>query len=162
MLTAIALGSNLPSHFGPPAANLREALGRLAALGTVAAVSSFHITDPVGYRDQPRFVNAAALLETALSPLALLGALLAIESEMGRERDPALPKGPRVIDLDLLLYGGVTLQGPVLTLPHPAMHERPFVLVPLAEIAPALVHPTSGFTVAQLASRLVKPTPPPS
>lgn len=161
MLAAIALGSNLPSPFGTPAANLREALHRLACLGTVIAVSSFRETDPVGFRDQPRFTNAAALLETNLDPRALLHGLLAIETAMGRNRtagDP--PKGPRPIDLDLLLYiadrqdadGGrsLILSGPELTLPHPALHCRRFVLEPLAEIAPQLRHPVLGGTMADL------------
>ena len=147
---AIALGSNLNSSFGNPQANLREALRRLASLGTVTAVSSFHATDPVGYLDQPRFINAAALLETSLPPLDLLHALLAIEHTMGRDRTNAPPKGPRIIDLDLLLYGNVILQTPELTLPHPAMHERAFVLAPLAEIAPNMLHPAQQRTIAQL------------
>jgi 2-amino-4-hydroxy-6-hydroxymethyldihydropteridine diphosphokinase len=151
---AIALGSNLHSPFGPPADNLREALQRMSALGRVKAVSSFHTTDPVGYLDQPEFVNAAALLETTLSPHDLLHGLLAIEHAMGRDRaalpSNAPPKGPRIIDLDLLLYDDVVLTTPELTLPHPAMHERAFVLTPLAEIAPHLRHPTLHRTVTEL------------
>ena len=100
MIAAVALGSNLPAPFGPPDANLREALHRLATLGRVTAVSSFHSTDPVGYLDQPRFLNAAALLETSLSPLDLLHGLLAIEQAMGRDRANTPAKGPRIIDLD--------------------------------------------------------------
>src|SRR5579875_1171595 len=105
MLAAIALGSNLHSRFGGPADNLREAIRRLDDLGHVQAVSQFHETDPVGYANQPRFVNAAALLETDILPLDLLHGLLAIEHSMGRDRASAPPKGPRIIDLDLLLYG---------------------------------------------------------
>jgi 2-amino-4-hydroxy-6-hydroxymethyldihydropteridine diphosphokinase len=154
MTAAIALGSNLPSAYGPPEANLREALHRLAALGRVTAVSTFHATDPVGYLDQPRFLNAAALLETNLSPLDLLHALLAIEQAMGRDRSTAAPKGPRIIDLDLLLYRDLILQTPELTLPHPALHERRFVLAPLAEIAPTLSHPTLHRSIADLLATL--------
>jgi 2-amino-4-hydroxy-6-hydroxymethyldihydropteridine diphosphokinase len=158
MLAAIALGSNLPSSFGPPEANLREAVGRLAVRGSVTAVSGFYATEPVGYLDQPQFLNAAALLETELAPVELLRALLAIEAAMGRERDPALPKGPRVIDLDLLLCfldaEAVVMQTPELTLPHPAMHERGFVLEPLAEIAPGMLYPGTGQTVAELLAQL--------
>ena len=150
MTAAIALGSNLPSYFGDRAANLQEALRQLQTLGQVTAVSSFHDTDPVGYEDQPRFLNAAALLETELPPLDLLHALLAIEHAMGRDRSTAPPKGPRIIDLDLLLYGNVILQTPELTLPHPAMHERLFVLAPLAEIAPKMLHPTLHQNIADL------------
>ena len=150
MISAIALGSNLPSHFGDRAANLHEALRQLETLGQVTAISSFHDTDPVGYEDQPRFLNAAALLETELPPLDLLHALLAIEHAMGRDRSTAPPKGPRIIDLDLLLYGDVILQTPELTLPHPAMHERRFVLAPLSEIAPKMQHPTLHQSIAEL------------
>jgi 2-amino-4-hydroxy-6-hydroxymethyldihydropteridine diphosphokinase len=154
MTAAIALGSNLPSRFGDPAENLREALRRMADLGSVTAVSSFYATEPVGYLDQPQFVNAAALLETELSPLELLRALLAIEQAMGRDRVTAPPKGPRIVDLDLLLYGSLVLNDPELVLPHPAMQERRFVLEPLAEIAAETVVPGNGSTVGELLRQL--------
>jgi 2-amino-4-hydroxy-6-hydroxymethyldihydropteridine diphosphokinase len=151
---AIALGSNLPSRFGAPANNVLEAVRRLGDLGNVVRVSSFYQTEPVGYLDQPRFVNAAALMETELDPLALLRGLLEIERALGRDRTGAVPKGPRVVDLDLLLYGELTLRDPELTLPHPAMHERRFVLEPLAEIAPDMVHPERRRTVRELLDAL--------
>ena len=157
MRAAIALGSNLPSRFGDPAANLREALGRLNDLGTVTAVSSFHQTDPVGYTDQPRFTNAAALLETDLNPFDLMRALLAMEASMGRQRSAdAPPKGPRIIDLDLLLYEdesarSLILNDPQLILPHPELHRRTFVLEPLAEIAPGMRHPVLDRDIRALA-----------
>jgi len=155
MLAAIALGSNLPSRFGDPAANLREALRRLVDLGEVTAVSSFRETEPVGYTDQPRFVNAAALLETDLSPLDLLHGLLGIEQAMGRVRAADTPpKGPRIIDLDLLLYGELILNDPELILPHPALHERRFVLEPLAEIAPEMQHPILHRSINELLQHL--------
>ena len=150
MLAAIALGSNLASRFGDRAANLHAAIDRIAALGTITAVSSFYDTAPVGLLDQPRFLNAALLLDTQLLPLELLQALLAIEADMGRRRDLVAPKGPRVIDLDLLFVDDQILQTPALTLPHPAIAERIFVLEPLAEIAPGWVHPVNGKTVVKM------------
>ena len=162
-IAAIALGSNLASPWGDREANLREAVGRVARLGEVRGVSSFHDTAPVGTTEQPRFLNGAMLLETALEPVELMRALLAIERAMGRDRavvtdaeqsGVAPIKGPRTIDLDLLLMGDVVLNTHELTLPHPAMAERRFVLEPLAEIAPAMVDPVSGCTVAEMLARL--------
>jgi 2-amino-4-hydroxy-6-hydroxymethyldihydropteridine diphosphokinase len=149
-LAAIALGSNLASAFGDRAANLREAARRVGELGTVRAVSSFYDTAPVGYTEQPDFLNAALLLETELEPVELMRALLAVEKAMGRDRAAAVAKGPRVIDLDLLLMGDVVIVTEELTVPHAAMAERRFVLEPLAEIAPGMVDPSSGQTVAEL------------
>ena len=126
------------------------AIERVGALGRVVAVSTFYDTAPVGYLDQPRFLNAAMLLETELGPLQLLESLLAIERTMGRDRAATVAKGPRVIDLDVLLFGDVVMATPVLTLPHPAMRERRFVLEPLAEIAPGMIDPVTGRTMAEL------------
>ncbi len=153
-IAAIALGSNLPSTWGDRASNLREAIQRLRQLGEVRAVSTFHDTAPVGNTDQPRFLNAALLLATELEPIALMQALLAIERTLDRDRTQVAPKGPRTIDLDLLLMDDVVLTTPDLTLPHPALAERLFVLEPLAEIAPEMVSPISGRTVHEMLIRL--------
>ena len=155
---AIALGSNLESRFGDREANLREAVRRIGALGEVRAVSSFYDTEPVGYepvgyREQPRFLNGALVLETKLGPRELMRELLEVERAMGRirgGREGAIAKGPRVIDLDLLLYEDWVLWAEELMLPHPAMAERRFVLEPLAEIAPEWVHPVLGVTVGEM------------
>lgn len=129
----IALGSNLGDRGGM----LAEALRRLdAGEGvTVTGVSAVYETDPVGYTEQPAFLNMAAALRTTLPPVALLRLLLEVERQLGRVRD--VRWGPRVIDLDLLLYGAVKMDGAELTLPHPRMMERAFVLVPLADVLPA-------------------------
>jgi 2-amino-4-hydroxy-6-hydroxymethyldihydropteridine diphosphokinase len=153
-VAAIALGSNLASEYGGPEQNLREGIKRVGELGEVRAVSEFHETEPVGFTEQPRFLNGALLLETELAPVELMRALLAIERAMGRDRAASPAKGPRVIDLDLLLMGDLILSSSELTLPHPAMAERRFVLEPLAEIAPAMVDPASGRTVAEMLERL--------
>ena len=159
-IAAVALGSNLPSQWGSPAEALQEAVRRLESLGEVSAVSGFRDTEPVGYTDQPCFVNAAALLHTRLEPLALLHGLLAIEAAMGRVRAEDQPaKGPRIVDLDLLLYfdqqgAGAVFERPELHLPHPAMHLRRFVLEPLAEIAPSMQHPVFRVSVAELLDEL--------
>ena len=150
----MALGSNLESRFGDREANLREAVRRIGALGEVRAVSSFYDTEPVGYLEQPRFLNGALLLETDLDPRTLMRELLAVERAMGRERLGAIAKGPRVIDLDLLLFGDWVLWAEELILPHPRMEEREFVLEPLVEIAPEWVHPVLGVTVGELLERL--------
>jgi 2-amino-4-hydroxy-6-hydroxymethyldihydropteridine diphosphokinase len=157
---AIALGSNLSSEYGDRAANLREANRRVSALGHVRGVSTFHDTAPLGIAEQPRFVNAALLLETDLEPLALMRALLSIERDMGRDRTLSAPKGPRIIDLDLLLMDDAVLTSPELMLPHPALRERRFVLEPLAEIAPNMRDPQSGHTVSQLLAALLKTNSP--
>jgi 2-amino-4-hydroxy-6-hydroxymethyldihydropteridine diphosphokinase len=116
----------------------------------VVAVSELRETDPVGYLDQPPFLNAAAALDTELSPHALLELLLTVERELGRTRDG--PRfGPRTIDLDVLLYGDEIVEGPGLTIPHPRLHERVFALEPLAELAPGLVVPGRGTVAALLA-----------
>jgi 2-amino-4-hydroxy-6-hydroxymethyldihydropteridine diphosphokinase len=153
-LAAIALGSNLESRFGDREGNLREAIRRVGEFGVVRAVSSFYDTAPVGYVMQPRFLNGALVLETELEPAALLRGLLAVERAMGREREGAIAKGPRVIDLDLLLYGDVVMATEELTLPHPEMKRRRFVLEPLAEIVPEWVHPVLGVTVGKLMAGL--------
>lgn len=145
-LAAIALGSNL----GDRERTIADAITSLRSLGTVQAVSSLVQTAPVGYADQPDFLNGAALLHTQLSSEDLLQALLRIELQHGRDRSHGIVKGPRTLDLDLLLYDDVVVQTPELTLPHPEMHRRRFVLEPLAEIAPAWVHPVLQRTVADL------------
>lgn len=146
MTAAIALGSNL----GNREENLKTAVERLGEVGNVIAVSSFYDTEPVGYTEQPRFLNGAVLLRTDLEPVSLIQELLKIEKGMGRDRVRSVGKGPREIDLDLLLMDDVVMATEELTLPHPAMAERRFVLEPLVEIAPEMVHPVLGLTVEKL------------
>jgi len=118
----------------------------------VVAVSSLRETEPVGYRDQPNFLNGAAALETELSPRELLERLLAIERQLGRERGAGPRFGPRIIDLDLLLYGDETVDEPGLTVPHPRLAERRFALEPLAELDPELEIPGQGAVRTLLAN----------
>jgi 2-amino-4-hydroxy-6-hydroxymethyldihydropteridine diphosphokinase len=145
----IALGSNLDD----PPAQLACALRALADLphSRVGRVSSFYRNPPVGYPDQPDFVNAVALLETRLAPRDLLARLLALEDARGRVR--TFPNAPRTLDLDIALYGDRVIEEPDLVIPHPRLTERAFVLVPLAEIAPETVVPGKG-RVADLVRRV--------
>ncbi len=138
----VGMGSNL----GDRDATMKAAAGRLRALPRtqVVAVSSFRDTAPVGNVDQPRFLNGAAELETALAPRALLAALLEIERSLGRDRSAVPPLGPRTLDLDLLLYGDKTIAEDGLEVPHPRLHERGFVLEPLAELDPEIDVPGRG------------------
>src|SRR3954471_16426312 len=142
----IGLGSNLPTDFGDPAETIRYAVG-LLDLGPgidVVAVSTLRETEPVGFEDQPRFVNGAAELRTSLSARELLERLLAIERQLGRVRGKGPRFGPRVIDLDLLLHGDEQIDEPGLQIPHPRLHERRFALDPLNELDPALELPGHG------------------
>ena len=136
----VALGANL----GDPLATLRLAVEALHLLpdSQTLAVSGFYRTAPVGLRNQPDFINAVASLQTGLTPAALLDALFAVEGQFGRVR--SIRNAPRTLDLDLLLHGSHISDDPHITLPHPRMHLRAFVLAPLAEIAPALVVPGHG------------------
>jgi 2-amino-4-hydroxy-6-hydroxymethyldihydropteridine diphosphokinase len=136
----VALGSNLDD----PESHVRRAFADLAALPDtwVSGRSALYRTAPVGYADQPPFVNACARLETRLAPRALLDALLEIERRHGRSR--GIPNGPRTLDLDLVLYGGATIEEPGLTVPHPRAHERAFVLAPLVDAWPEASIPGRG------------------
>ena len=146
----LGVGSNL----GDPVENCRRAIERIDASGWVRVLrkSSLYRTEPVGMTDQPWFVNAAIEVRTSLDAHDLLGLLQGIETEMGRVR---LQKwGPRIIDLDILFYDQAIIQDDVLVVPHPELHKRRFVLEPLNEIAPYIIHPLYGISVKGLLDRL--------
>ncbi|MCW5775106.1 MAG: 2-amino-4-hydroxy-6-hydroxymethyldihydropteridine diphosphokinase [Phycisphaeraceae bacterium] len=148
----VGIGSNL----GDRLAAIERAVSAMASLPStrLLACSSIHETDPMGPILQGAFLNSAVVLETSLAPLDLLDSLLSIERSMGRDRAAAVRWGPRVIDLDLLLFGSRVETGPRLTLPHPRLHERSFVLEPLAEIAPNAVVPGIGRRILDLRDAL--------
>jgi 2-amino-4-hydroxy-6-hydroxymethyldihydropteridine diphosphokinase len=155
----IAMGGNLASSAGAPEATLAAAALRLESLGRVVHRSSLYSTAPVGFAAQPRFVNAVVALETELSPRELLDHLLAIEQEFGRDRAAGFTNGPRTLDLDILLFGDLVINEPVLKIPHPRLAERAFVLAPLNEIAPQLLISGCNKTVGQLLARLLEASP---
>src|SRR5579862_400419 len=139
----LSLGSNV----GDRAANLSSAIAGLRALGEVGAVSSFYETEPVEFTAQPWFLNCAVKLDTEKMPKQLLAGILDLEQQMGRRRRREQKKGPRIIDIDILLFGNSIIDAKGLTVPHPAMHERRFVLEPLAEIAAEVRHPLFKKTI---------------
>jgi 2-amino-4-hydroxy-6-hydroxymethyldihydropteridine diphosphokinase len=153
-LAYIGMGANLRSSAGDPAETLAVAAERLGAYGRIQAWSSLYRTAPVGFLDQPHFVNAVIGIEADLGPRLLLHRLLEIEAEFGRDRFQSIPNGPRTLDLDLLIVGDLVLHEAGLDLPHPRMAQRAFVLIPLREIAPGLVEPRSRTTVAALLDSL--------
>jgi 2-amino-4-hydroxy-6-hydroxymethyldihydropteridine diphosphokinase len=141
----LSLGSNL----GDREAQIREAIARLQKLGEATSVSAFYETEPVEVdREQPWFLNCALAIETDLPPLQFLNKMLGIEQSMGRTRNE--PKGPRIIDIDIVFFGDDVLDTSELTVPHPAMRQRRFVLEPLAEIAPDMMHPVLKRRVREL------------
>ncbi|SRR6266481_2559233 len=143
----LSLGSNV----GDREKNLRVAIDALPHAGVaIAKVSSFYETEPVDFLDQPWFLNCVVEAETHFDPFMLLRALREIETKMGSKK--VVAKGPRLIDMDILLYGSETIDTPDLQVPHPRMHLRRFVLVPLAEIAPSLRHPSWAKTISELAA----------
>jgi 2-amino-4-hydroxy-6-hydroxymethyldihydropteridine diphosphokinase len=144
----LSLGSNLGDREG----HLRDAISRLGSEGRVTAVSSFYETEPVEVTAQPWFLNCAIALETPKTPEVLMTSILRIEQGMGRKREQK--KGPRTIDIDILLFGHAVIATPGLTVPHPAMQERRFVLEPLAEIRPEALHPQFNKTVLELLQAL--------
>ena len=155
----IGLGANMPSPAGAPEATMAAAAARLAAAGRVIGCSSLYSTAPVGFADQPRFLNAALRLETELSPRELLEALLSLELEFGRDRAAGFANGPRTLDLDILLYGDLVASAYDLQIPHPRLSERAFVLIPLHEIAPQVRDPRSGASMAQYLENLLSGFP---
>lgn len=157
MKAYVGLGSNL----GERETLIRLALEQLAALPetTLGRVSSLYDTAPVGELDQPNFLNAVAVVETDLTARQLLWNLLLIERRLGRVRGAGSRYGPRTIDLDLLLFGDLVVDEPELVVPHPELARRAFVLVPLVELEPALVHPVLGETMVNLLAHL-KARPP--
>jgi len=140
----LALGSNI----GNRQQNLSKALQRLREIVKIDKFSSIYETEPVGYLDQPRFLNMVCYGQTTSSPDGLLRSTQAIEEALGRE--PSFRNAPRPIDIDILLYDNLRLETEQLTIPHPRMSERAFVLVPLAEIAPTVIEPVSGKTAQEL------------
>lgn len=145
-MTGIYLG--LGSNLGDREGNLVQALNLLGQQATIEQVSSIYETEPLGFAEQPWFLNAACCVSTALNPLALLSFVKEIEGKLGRS--PSFPNAPRTIDIDILLYGDQVIQSGALTIPHPQLGERAFVLIPLAEIASEVVHRTMGKTIKEL------------
>jgi 2-amino-4-hydroxy-6-hydroxymethyldihydropteridine diphosphokinase len=144
----LSLGSNV----GDREAHLREAMVQLQTISRVIAVSFFYETEPVEFTEQPWFLNCAVAIETNNTPQQLMAALLRIEEELGRRRQQK--KGPRSIDIDILLFGGTIMESKDLTIPHPAMQQRRFVLKPLSEIAPEALHPVFRKTIRELLNEL--------
>ena len=146
----LSLGSNLGDREG----NLRAAIERLRELGEVSAVSSFYETEPVEMTNQPWFLNCAVAMETERMPKQLLSAVLGIERSLGRNRKKTQPKGPRTLDIDIILFGNSVIEMPGLHVPHPRMAARRFVLEPLAEIAAEVRHPVIKKTMRELREAL--------
>jgi len=144
----LSLGSNI----GDRAGNLNAAIDRLRSVGEIIQVSSFYETEPVEFAAQAWFLNCVIALDTEKTPQELLASILDIEQQMGRRR--AQKKGPRVIDIDILLFGNLIVDEPGLTIPHPAMHERRFVVEPLTEVAPDVRHPMLDRTIQELLDAL--------
>jgi GTP cyclohydrolase-4 len=144
----LGLGTNM----GDRQANLEQALGLIGERLHIDRVSSVYETEPVGYEDQPSFLNAVCRVTTDIGPLQLLSLVKGIEAGMGRV--PNFTNGPRPIDIDIILYGDLVMVDPELTIPHPRMGERAFVLVPLMEIAPDIVHPFSGESIGDMMAKV--------
>ncbi|MCK4362750.1 MAG: 2-amino-4-hydroxy-6-hydroxymethyldihydropteridine diphosphokinase [Dehalococcoidia bacterium] len=148
MQVYLGLGSNL----GDRQANLARALKLLGERLHIELVSSLYETEPVGYAEQPLFLNAVCRAQTELGPLQLLSLVKGIEASLGRV--PSFPNAPRPIDLDIILYGDLVMETPELTIPHPRLEDRAFVLIPLLEVGPDLRHPVSGEHIKDLAARV--------